>query len=164
MQNFKIVKTPTNIGGVYLNFGSIYGRAYDVTYNVTDYRIYTHGSACYFKIRVLKDGRWCKSTTLLHTALFEFIWNMLDKFNLWDAKITPFADRCAAPKMRKTRADDVFKVPYVGYALSSRVTTDKDSVRPYSGYISDPANGRGNSHSIAICERSAAYNARKRAR
>lgn len=134
MKTFTQVKSPVRLGGDYLHFGSVYGRYHDVTYNIADFRVYGTHPNTYFKMRVLKRGRWVDSTTLLHRDVGKYVRHMLDKFHLWNSKITPFADHCAAPKVRKIPVENVFRVPHVGYTLSSHVSTDTDAVYPYAGY------------------------------
>lgn len=138
MKDIKVCCNPTMIHNRYMPFGGIYGTIDGYTYYVDHFHegINRKNTLCFFVWSPVYNC-WMRTSNAMHHKydnLAKIVCKYIVTNKMWLRQPTPYVRnseiaQAGAPKEKKAQNELIFKVPNVGYALSSRVTTETDPMR-----------------------------------
>ena len=151
MKDIKIVKSPTTIHGRTLKFGAVYGKIDGITYVVEHYDLHEIGQNIltfeFWREReiihtkkhgdYIRGGYWQKAVSInkgKYANIVKTAINFIRSYSLWQKQPTPYVRNAeiresGAPKRKLPQNELVFRCPYAGYAVSSKIITDADPMR-----------------------------------
>lgn len=112
----------------------------DITYVITDFRFAPIGKpALFFKAYNEDTNKWedhVTSERRIYQQLFNFVYPLIERAELWDVKPQDFvpANTYPQPKKAQVWADSAYDFGSIGYVLNPHVITDDVVKKPWGKY------------------------------